>query len=94
MKFRTNVFDLIHLKRIGQDVEWYLIKGSDGGHHTQNEDKQDDGEHKPHVAAKKRPCDYLLKGFPFPCHPISYPEVPSRCPPSHIPGILPSPPLL
>ena len=55
MKFRTNVFDLIHLKRIGQDVEWYLIKGSDGGHHAEDENKQDEAEHKSHVTTKKRP---------------------------------------
>ena len=33
-RLQFNIVDWIHLKRIGQDVEWYFIKGSDGGDHT------------------------------------------------------------
>ena len=62
-RLQFNILDGIHLKRIGQDVEWYFIKGSDGGDHTQDENKQDHSEHKSHMATEKSPWKYFLIYF-------------------------------
>ena len=43
-----------YLERIGEDVERDFIKWSDGGHHAQNENKQNYREHEAHVTSEQR----------------------------------------
>ena len=42
-----------YLERIGDDVKRDLIEGGDGGDNTEDEDKQHNGEHEPHVTPEE-----------------------------------------
>ena len=50
-----------YLERIGEDVERYFIKWSDGGHHAQNENKQNYRKHEAHVASEQRSWQLCIK---------------------------------
>ena len=88
------MLDWTDLKRIGQDVEWYLIKGSDGGDHTRDENKQDHSEHKSHMATEKSPWKCFLFYFVLLIMKDLLPRGPQSMPPIAYPRDPPSPAII